>query len=158
MKQICIFLIFSVFTSCEYFNVKKISSETILEEELQSFNWNQVDTYPTFSSCDSSATKTEKRQCFENTLASFFTNKLQQESIIVTQDISDTIVLQIQISEQGHLELLSLKVDTLTHKEIPNLEGILKHSLNALPKIYPALKRGQQVKTEFSLPIVIQVN
>jgi hypothetical protein len=158
MKQICVFLVFSLLTSCEYFNVKKTSSEAILEEELQSFNWNQVDTYPTFSSCDSSATKTEKRQCFENTLASFFTNQLQQETIIVTQDITDTIVLQIQVSEQGHLTLLNLKVDSLTQQEIPNIESMLKNSLNALPKIYPALKRGQQVKTEFNLPIAIQVN
>ena len=158
MRQICVFLLLMVLTSCEYFNVKKTSSEAILEEELQSFNWNEVDVYPSFSSCDSSATKQDKKYCFENTLATFITNALQHELIIVTQDIKDPIVLQIHVSETGNLSLLNLKVDSITQQEIPNIKGLLTRSLGTLPEIHPALKRGQQVKTEFNLPIIIQVN
>lgn len=144
--------------SCEYFNAKKTSSEAILKEELQTFNWNDVDEYPSFSICDSSTTKQERKQCFENTLTTYITTYLRKDTIVVTQDIKDTIQLQLQVSGKGLLLLVDIQVDSLTLHEIPNIKELLAQSLDSLPKIFPALKRGQQVKTEFKLPIIIQVN
>ena len=158
MKQICIFLLLIALTSCEYFNVKKVSSETILKEELQTFDWNDVDEYPTFSVCDTSLTKQQKKACFEQTLTAFITSGLQKHSIVVTQDIHDTIHLNFKVSDQGELMLLSTKTDSLIHHEIPNIEQILSESLDSLPKIFPAIKRGQQVTIEFMLPIIISAN
>jgi uncharacterized protein (DUF2164 family) len=158
MRQICVFLVVVMLTSCEYFNVKKTSSETILNEELQTFNWKEVDTYPAFSSCDSSATKLENERCFEQTLTTHITNYLQKETIIVTQDVNDTIVLNFQVSEAGSLTLLNSKIDSITLLEIPNIESLLVLSLDSLPKVFPAIKRGQQVRTQFKLPIIIRVN
>jgi len=158
MKRISVFLVFILLTSCEYFNVKKTSSEAILEEELQSFKWNEVDEYPTFASCDSNASKETRKNCFETTLANGILNQIQKENIIVTQDIYDTIEIKFQVSEKGELLLLNIKTDSLTVKEIPNIKTLLISSIDSLPKIYPAIKRSQQVKTEFTLPIVISVN
>jgi hypothetical protein len=158
MKRICVFLVILILTSCEYFNVKKISSEAILNEELQTFNWKDVDVYPTFSSCDSSATKLESERCFEHTLTTHITDYLHKETIIVTQDVNDTIVLDFQVSEAGTLSLLHSKMDSITLQEIPNIKELLILSLDSLPKVFPAIKRGQQVKTQFKLPIIITVN
>lgn len=158
MKQICIFLLLVMLCSCEYFNVKKVSSETILKEELQTFNWNDVDEYPSFSVCDSTSTKQEKKACFEQTLTSFITTYLQKDTIIVTQDISDTINLNFKVTATGDLILLDTKIDSLTNNEIPNIKQLLTESLDSLPKIFPAIKRGQQVTTEFTLPIIISAN
>lgn len=158
MKHILIFFTLILLTSCEYFKVKKTSSEAILNEELQTFNWNEVDTYPTFSSCDSSATKPEKDQCFEWTLTTHITDYLRKETIIVSQDINDTIVLDFQVSETGSLSLLDSEIDSITLQEIPNIKVLLSRSLDSLPKMFPAIKRGQQVRTQFKLPIIISVN
>jgi len=158
MRQICVFLLLIVLTSCEYFNVKKISSDAILKEELQTFKWNEVDEYPTFSSCDSSASKAERKQCFENTLANGITSQIQKEHIVVTQDINDTVMIKFQVSETGNLSLLTIEADSITKQEIPNIEMLFLKSLDSLPKIFPALKRSQQVTTEFTLPIIISVN
>ncbi|MFH4963399.1 hypothetical protein V8G69_00215 [Gaetbulibacter sp. M235] len=158
MKQICVFLSLLTLMSCEYFKVKKTSSEAILKEELQTFNWNEVDEYPSFSVCDSSATKQEREQCFETFLTTHITNSLQKDTIVVSQDIKDTLLLQLQISETGVLSLVNLKMDSLTNQEIPNIKELLTNGLDSLPKIFPALKRGQQVKTEFTLPVIINVN
>ena len=43
MKRILFVLICLVLSSCNYFDVKKTSSEEILKEELQTFNWKDVD-------------------------------------------------------------------------------------------------------------------
>ena len=158
MKYTLVFIFFLSLTSCEYFNVKKTSSEAILNEELQTFNWNDVDEYPSFSLCDSSISKEERTLCFQKTITENIMRYLQKERIVVSQNINDTILLQFQVSKQGELTLLEAKIDSLTTQEIPNIKLMLNKSLDSLPKIFPAIKRGQQVTTEFKLPIVIQVN
>ena len=35
------------------------------------------------------------------------------------------------------------------------IDSIFKHTVSDLPKLYPAIKRGQPVKTKFILPILI---
>jgi len=55
------------------------------------------------------------------------------------------------------LMLMQAKIDSLTTNEIPNIKTLLDNSLDGLPELYPALKRGQQVTTVFKLPIVIHV-
>lgn len=158
MQRICLFLAIILLNSCEYFNVKKTSSEVILEEELQSFKWNEVDEYPTFSICNNSSSKYETKQCFEKTITDAITTQLIAENIIVTQDIEDTIYIKFQISDNGKLSVLEIETDSITSNEIPNIEALLKSSLDSLPEIYPAIKRSQKVRTEFTLPIFINVN
>ena len=158
MQRILLFLLFLGVTSCNYFNVKKTSSEAILEEELQTFNWNEVDVYPSFETCNTSAEKEDKKKCFQNTVTEAIYKSLAAEKIVVTQDIQDTILVHFQISETGELHLIDAKIDSVTMLEIPNMEVLLHQSLDFIPEIYPAIKRGQQVKTQFTLPIQIQVD
>lgn len=158
MRYFLVFVFIFLLTSCEYFNVKKTSSEAILKEELQTFNWNDVDEYPSFSACDSLTLKEDKTICFQQTITENITSYLLKERIVVTQDINDTIMLYFQVSKKGELLLLQAKTDSLTTQEIPNIKQFLNNSLDSLPKMFPAIKRGQQVTTEFKLPIVIQVN
>lgn len=158
MKQLYAFLLVLTLTSCEYFNVKKTTSEAILKEELQTFNWNDVDVYPTFSTCDSVESKNEKTACFTEVLTTHILGFLQNKNIIVTHHITDTINIKLRVSETGDLSLLNIKADSLIIKEIPNLEALIYSSLDSLPKVFPAIKRGQQVKTEFELPIIIYAN
>ena len=158
MQKVFVFLLIICATSCEYFDAKKISSEDIYNEELKTFNWNSVDTYPTFSTCDTFETKAEKKTCFENTLSQHITSSLQNKIIIVSQDIEDTLVLEFQILETGEITIKHIGLNETTATEIPEIKNMILESLNTLPKIFPAIKRNQPVKTEFRLPIVIAVN
>jgi len=158
MRQTCVLLLVLLLASCEYFKVKKTSPEAILKEELQTFNWSDVDEYPSFSVCDSLTAKQEKKACFQQVLTTHISEFLQDEIIIVSKDISDTLVLNFQVSETGSLKLIDTKIKAITKKEIPNIERLLTKSLDSLPNIFPAIKRGQQVETAFELPIIIKVN
>jgi hypothetical protein len=158
MKYLTILFFILCFTSCDYFDKKKITSQEILQEDLQTFNWNEVDEYPTFASCGSSSTKAERKHCFETTLSLHIISQIAQEKIVVTKDINDTIIIKFLISDIGELSVLEIKSSAQIKTQIPEIDSFLIQSLKGLPKILPAFKRGQQVKTEFKLPIVIKVN
>ncbi|TNJ45253.1 hypothetical protein KFZ70_06950 [Tamlana fucoidanivorans] len=157
MKKYLVFIVFFTLYSCENFKVKKTTSEAILKEELKTFNWNDVDAYPSFSVCDSSATKADRITCFQTTIVNQITHHLKNEIIVVTQDIDDTLHLDFEVSTSGKLTLLQAEMDDITREEIPDIETILNESLHGMPKIFPAIKRGQHVKARFSLPVIIQV-
>ena len=158
MKHFFVGIFVLMLTSCEYFNVKKTSSEAILNEELQTFNWNDVDEYPSFSECDSLSVKEDRKGCFQSVLTLHIWEFLKNERLVVSQDVNDTIQLRFQVTKTGEIHLIEAKVDSITSQEIPNIKSLLKKSLDSLPKIFPAIKRGQQVTTEFNLPIIINVN
>lgn len=155
MNRLLLVLILSTVVSCDYFDKKKIDTKTIVDNEMQSINWNDVDEYPTFSLCD---TRPNKKECFQNVLRDRLNTSLANQNIVVTEDVNDTILLRIHITNRGIFSIKSIECDELTKAQIPQLDSILRHSFDSLPKIYPAIKRSQQVATEFSLPVIVNIN
>ncbi|NNE31563.1 MAG: hypothetical protein HKN40_04260 [Winogradskyella sp.] len=158
MSRIVSIIIFLLLTSCDYFEKQKVYSDDLLEEELKTFNWNEVDAYPTFSSCDSLTAKEESKICFQNTLLSRVNDYLEHQNLIVSKDVNDTISLKIIIDKNGSLVVDSIRIKPETVYEIPEIDSLLRQSLSELPKIYPAIKRGQQVTTTFLLPVIVKIN
>jgi len=158
MNRIVFLLILLFATSCNYFEKKKVYPEDLLEEELQTFNWNEVDTYPTFSNCDSMPTKEDGKICFQNTLIGSVNLFLQAQNLVVSNDVKDTITLKIKIDNYGGLIIESIDMQPETIQEIPEIDSLLRQSLKGVPKIFPAIKRGQQVTTAFELPVIVQID
>ena len=158
MKYIRFVIFCVILTSCNYFNVKKTSSEEILKDELKSFNWSEVDEYPTFASCDSSLTKEGRKSCFEITLANHILKSLSQEKLIVSNDLNDTISIEFNLSEKGEISISSIKMEEETRLVLPKLEEQIMDSIDSLESIFPAIKRGQQVTTQFKLPLIIKAD
>ena len=148
MNRIFAFLILVTFSSCDFFEKKKVYSNDILEEELQAFNWNDVDEYPSFETCDTTLIKASKKACFES---------LAKYEIIVSEEIHDTVQLKITIDSQGTFVINDIISHEATRFEIPQLDSLLRKSLDSLPIIYPAIKRSQQVKTQFMFPVIIEI-
>ena len=158
MKPFVFLLIFLCATSCSYLEKKKVNSEELLEEELQTFNWNEVDTYPTFSSCDSITIKADSRACFQNTLVDNVNTYLKSQNLVVSKDVNDTIRLHIKIDNKGFLIVESMLIKPETVLQIPEIDSLLRQSLKNVPKIHPAIKRGQQVTTAFELPVIVKID
>ncbi|MFK7833619.1 MAG: hypothetical protein AB8B52_10105 [Winogradskyella sp.] len=158
MRPILFLFILGFATSCNYFEKKKVYPEDLLKEELQTFNWNEVDIYPTFSNCDDMITKEDSKACFQNTLVSHVNQFLEAQNLVVANDVNDTIMLKIKIDNLGALEIESINIQSKTLKEIPEIERLLRQSLKSIPKIFPAIKRRQQVTTTFELPVIVKID
>ncbi|MBT8272143.1 MAG: hypothetical protein KJO25_08875 [Bacteroidia bacterium] len=157
MRYFVLLLIIIAFGSCDYFEERKVSSEDILEESLQSFNWNEIDDYPVFISCDSNLSRDSKKACFEKTLVSHIHNTLAQAKLVVSESYQDTLTLEFIISDRGQIELVSTGKDTY-ERQLPQLDSLIKMSLDSLPTLMPAIKRGQQVRTRFKMPLIIRTD
>ncbi|MBU2921963.1 hypothetical protein KO504_11475 [Winogradskyella psychrotolerans] len=158
MNRIVCLLILLFATSCNYFEKKKVYPEDLLEEELQTFNWNEVDTYPTFTDCEYMTSKEDSKMCFQNTLITSVNQFLEAQNLVVSNDVNDTITLKIKIDNLGLLEIESINIQPETIQEIPEIDSLLRQSLQHVPKIFPAIKRGQQVTTAFELPVIVRID
>ena len=158
MKHIRILLLLSLIFSCDYFEKKKVSSEEILEDSLKTFNWNEVDEYPFFVSCDSTTSVTERRACFEMTIRDSIGSHLSDFNFIVDSRIQDTVMITLGISQTGEIQVDSLEINPILQVKMSELDSLLMSSFNNLPELIPAIKRGQPVNTQFKMPVVIQTN
>ena len=156
MRHLGVLILILCFSSCHYFDKEKVNAEDLLQEELKMVDWNAIDQYPSFSLCDSSSTKAARKLCFETTLTSHIISKLESEIIIVSETINDTIIMEFQISEKGLLNVKHIESSPFISAQIPEIDSLLIASVKDLPTIFPAIKRGQQVKTEFKLPIILK--
>ena len=155
MRYIISLFFFFFFFSCELNINKKISVDEILDEEWKTFNWSDVDEYPSFSTCDSLSSLSLKKECFIFTLSNQISVDLISNTKTVNRIIQDTVILKFTISKDGEIDFDELIVD----ESIIDLRSLIdlsfKSSIKKLPKIFPAIKRGQQVNVKFSLPIYV---
>jgi hypothetical protein len=158
LKCILALCLLFVAGACKNFESKKISSETILEEELHAIKWNDVDTYPVFKTCDSVSEKETLKSCFENTLITAVYNSISVISKPVPIAISDTIPVYVTISKDATLSIKNIAVDSIISTHFPEIKSQIYHSIDSLTLIAPAYKRGIPVTTEFILPVVIVTN
>lgn len=141
---------------CKDVETKKVSSKTFLEEELKTIDMQEVDEYPIFESCEHLGSQTEKRTCFEQRLVTNFYSYLSDQMLIFNEEIQDTIWVHLTISEKGKPQIEQLDIPFVIKNDAPKMNEWLTNSLDSLPQIYPAIKRGIPVKTAFKIPIIIQ--
>lgn len=127
----------------------------LVEEELQSIDWNDVDQYPLFDDCDETVSKTAQRECFENTLLLHFSMTLQDFEFALDEEVDDTIYVDFLVDREGGMSVLDIQENNMIKEQIPEFDAIITQSLKSLPRVEPALKRGIPVNAKFRIPIVL---
>ena len=140
----------------EYFETKKISSETFVKDEIKSINWKDVDQYPIFKNCELISNKEQQKSCFESTLSSYIYLSINVEETVVTTDLNETLTIDFMVDKKGKLMITSMIIDSLISAQIPLLEKNIKKAMDSIQPIAPAYKRGIPVKTSFQLPLEIK--
>lgn len=154
-KILILFLLPLLLSSCQYFT-QVPSEKVLLEKELNAINWNEVDEFPSVVSCDGINDKEQKKQCFFEYLTQLIQQKLNIDTLAVLYPKLDTIDVKVTVLPNATMEFETQLNDSLSYNH-QAIDSILKSRLVDFPDIHPALKRGIPVKTQFVLPVILDV-
>jgi uncharacterized protein YxeA len=156
LSRVFSFLIVLVFcVSCNELAFTKKNKTNALIDTLLDFS--SVDVSPSFKICDSIIDKSKKTDCFRTTIHQKIGEELAQYSFAIKDSISEIVWIDLRINSKGVIAIDEIESPEKIKKELPELDSLLDVSIKKLPIIFPALKRGNPVTTQYRLPIKIQL-
>jgi hypothetical protein len=157
LKPYYLLIVFLIFHSCQYFETPVPSEQELLQKELKSINWKEVDEYPSVVDCEKIEDKKQRQQCFFEVLTQLIQEKLSVDTLSILYPELDTIEVKVTIFPNATMQFEpQFPKDSVAYDKI-KIDSILKVRLVDFPKINPAIKRGIPVKTQFILPVILKV-
>ena len=147
-----------LFNSCQYFEKQVPSEKELLQKELESINWKEVDEFPSIADCDAVQDKAQKKQCFFEYLMQLIQQKLSVDTLSVLYPKLDTINVTVTVFPDSTMQFETEIIQDTLDTSAPKIDSIIKARLVDFPKVNPAIKRGIPVKTQFVLPVIIQMD
>lgn len=140
------------FTCCDKFPFTRKDKSPQLDTIV---DYSSVDFYPSFKVCDGLIDKKAKAECFRITIHKKIGVELQQHTLSIKDSIDETIFVDLIINSKG--EIIVQKIISTDHlkQQLPQLDSLLRQSVQKLTYIYPAIKRGIPVTTVYRLPVRI---
>lgn len=143
----------SVFISCN----KSVSNKEKLRELDTIIDFTKVDVYPSFADCKELMDE-EKTICFRNNIHKKITHSLKFYSFNKVKDsISEELEIVLKIEKDGKICLENIKISDDLNNKIPDFYDFIYKSIDSLPNVFPAIKRGIPVNTQYKLPIKIHI-
>jgi len=156
LRQFFLLFICVTFHSCQYFEKQVPSEKELLQKELKSINWKEVDEYPSVPSCEKITDEKLRQQCFFEVMSSLIQEKLNIDSLSIMYPELDTIEVKITVFPNSKMKFEpQFPKDSVVYDTI-KIDSILRARLVDFPKVNPAIKRGIPVKTQFILPVIIK--
>ncbi len=157
MRKTLIIILCFLFVSCEFdfqFD-KKITVDEFISEELKSFNWEDVDQYPVFENCLEISNVKNKNNCFVQTITSSFRENLKTNNLVLNRTLIDTVRMVLKVDKIGKISIENMTISDQNNKYKEVITKSFENTVSSLPKLYPAIKRGQEVDVIFNIPIII---
>lgn len=156
MRKIPILFVL-LFASCQYID-RVPSKEQLLQEELKSINWDEVDALPSVAGCDTITDLAVQKNCFFEYLSREVQTRLDPQSLAVFYPERDTIEVKVTVYPDSKLTFQPQFAKDSIAYDTAKIDSILRTRLADFPKINPAVKRGIPVKSEFILPVILKGN
>ena len=157
MRKTLIIIFCFLSISCEFdFQIdKKITVDEFINEELKSLNWNDVDQYPVFENCLEINNVKNKNNCFVETITSSFRENLKTNNLVLNRTLIDTVRMFLKVNKIGKISIENMTISEQNNKYREVITKSFENTVSSLPKLYPAIKRGQAVDVRFNIPIII---
>lgn len=143
-------------TSCEYFSSSTSTSKSNLEVSETIIDFTKVDVYPIFSDCENFAENDNQKECFQTTLTQKVGESLSQADIKVKKAVNDTAWIDILIDNTGRASLVNINSTSAIDEQIPDFQQTLEQSIDRLPTMKPAVKRGIFVKSQYRMAVEVK--
>ena len=157
MRKTLIIIFCFLSISCEFdFQIdKKITVDEFINEELKSLNWNDVDQYPVFENCLKINNVKNKNNCFVETITNSFRENLKTNNLVLNRTLIDTVRMVLKVDKIGKISIENMTISDQNNKYKEVITKSFENTVSSLPKLYPAIKRGQEVDVIFNIPIII---
>lgn len=147
-------LILSVLASCQFIKTAPVF-KNMVDDEVSKINWSEVDDLPTIEPCRIFRSRALKKECFFAIMSDSIYTKLLKDSNFSLYTKIDTVNLIVTITSENQL-LFATKYPTgISDFEKKKVDSIIHKRLVSFPKVYPAIKRGLPVTSNFEIPLVL---
>jgi hypothetical protein len=147
-------LIFFLITSCDKFSYYKNNNLQVIDTIV---DFTSVDFSPSFKECDAILDKHQKSNCFRTTMHQKIGAELQKHQFIIRDAISEIVYVDLLINSKGEIVIEAMASSEEIRIQLPQLDSVLRVSVDKIPNVYAAIKRGIPVTTKYRLPIKIQL-
>ena len=156
LRHLTFFLFLLILSSCEIFSPQSSVSKSNLQVLDTVIDFTSVDVYPIFSDCENYAESDDQKECFENSITEKLAELLSANDLKVNKEVNDTTSIDILVDNAGKASLVNIISPKSIQEELPNFESVVRKSIDQLPTMKPALKRGMFVKSQYRLVIVVK--
>lgn len=157
MKKIAFLFLPMLLASCQYFDKQVPDEDELLQQRLKEIDWKKVSSYPSLAECDAITDKALKKECFFTAMTRLIQEKLDTDTIAMLYPEIDTIQVKVTVFPDATLQFEpQISQDSVAYNVV-KIDSILKARLVDFPKIEPAQKEGVPVKSQFILPVILDV-
>ena len=114
-----IFLFVNNFCGCDFFDLKKVSSNEIKKAS----EWTKLDQSPSYNECEKFSILEEQKKCFKEKLVSLIYSELSGYNLKSKDEVNSEFIIQIKINETGNYSLDSIIDPNNVVKIIPGLKN-----------------------------------
>ena len=154
LRIFSLFLLFLLITSCDNFSFSKNKNLQAVDTIV---DYTSVDFSPSFKVCDSIIDKHQKSNCFRTTIHQKIGVELQKHQFVIRDSISEIVYVDLLINSKGKIVIEAMASSEEIRIQLPELDSVLRISVDKIPNVYAAIKRGIPVTTKYRLPIKIQL-
>ena len=96
-----------------------------------------------------------KNNCFVETITSSFRENLKTNNLVLNRTLIDTVRMFLKVNKIGKISIENMTISEQNNKYKEVITKSFENTVSSLPKLYPAIKRGQEVDVIFNIPIII---
>ena len=139
-------VVFILLNACQFF-----------PKEPEPIDFTTIDEYPLFETCDSTANMEVRKMCFEQTIVNHIQQDLDTCHFNSENYLRNTgLILHIDVKFDGSCYIYDIEKINKIEESLPDLQTQLMLSVDNLPKLKAAKKRGQYVTSRFMIPLYIE--
>jgi len=155
LKKALLICFLALFVSCEFIQKQTTREPIPIVDTIVDFN--TVDAFPLFPECSEIPSRKKQQICFQVNMSEYINAGLKKYSWNAWEQVNDTVLLKLMVDKEGKTSMIDVRISEATQQILPKFDSVLKESVNAIPRLKPAIKRDIPVATSFVLPIVLQI-
>ena len=99
--------------------------------------------------------RNNKNDCFVETITEAFRQNLENNNLVINRTLVDTVGMVLKVNKLGEISIQNITTSEENTGYAKVITESFENTVLSLPKLFPAIKRGQEVDVIFNIPIII---